>query len=425
MGKYTIEGPKKLNGEVQISGAKNSALKLMAASALTSEEVVIKNIPQIADVFTMAEVLEAIGVKTKFEGNSVTIDPETISSNEAPFDLVNKMRASILILGPLLARTGCAKIALPGGCKIGLRKIDYHIRGLELLGAEFKLDKGFIEANCGRLIGNRVNFFFPSVGATENLIMASVLAKGTTVVENAAREPEITDLADFLNSMGAKIHNAGTSTIVIEGVERLHGTEYEVMPDRIEAGTFAFSAAITGGEVTLNKINSDHLKLVIEVISKIGVKVEANRRQIKVKSNGQTEAKNIVTLPYPGFPTDLQAPAMALMAVAKGTSIITENVFENRFTTAEELKGMGADINIIDHHAVIKGVKELKGSDVKVPDLRGGAALVLAACRAKGNSQIKDIFHIERGYENFVDKMNRLGAEIKVDNGSKALGISH
>lgn len=407
----SIIGPQNLIGDVVISGAKNSALKLMAASVLTDDEVVIENVPKIADVFIMVKVLEAIGARVSFECNTVCIKADSITSFEAPFDLVNQMRASILVLGPLLARTGRARVALPGGCKIGMRKIDFHIQGLEKLGADFSLDRGYIEGRCGRLKGNNVSFNFPSVGATENLVMASVLADGMTVIENAAREPEIKDLADFLISMGAKIYNAGSNTITVEGVEKLHGTKYSVMPDRIESGSFAFGAAISGGDVTLKKSSEKDLKIVLEQLRQTGTQVEIKNEEINIKGT-KIRSRDFITLPYPGFPTDLQAPAMALMSLSDDTSIITENVFENRFTTALELKGMGANIKIQDHHAVIKGVKNLYGHDLKVPDLRGGAALVMAALAAHGESHISDIFHINRGYEDFFGKLKNLGAKI-------------
>ncbi len=416
MEKYLINGGKKLEGTVKLSGAKNSALKLMAASLLCSQKVVLKNIPEINDVFTMAKVLKEIGTGVRFYKSSdksiVEIDTSGINRFEASYELVSQMRASIIVLGPLLARFGRAKVALPGGCNIGSRKIDLHLFGLELLGAKIEVEHGFIEAKANSLHGTLIPLSFPSVGATENVMMAATLANGTTIIENAAREPEIVDLADFLNKAGAKIKGAGTSTIEIGGVNSLKPEEHAVIPDRIEAGTFIMAGILTGGNVTVENACCEHLKIVLAKLKEAGAWIKEFPDKIRVSSRG-LKSVNAVTLPYPGFPTDLQAPMAVLLSLADGTSIITENVFESRFMVVDELNRMGADLNIHGHHLIVKGVGKLSGTTVCAPDLRGGAALVLAGLAAKGKTEVLNIFHIDRGYENFDKKLRLLGADIE------------
>lgn len=413
MESFSITGHSHLKGQIKIQGAKNSALKLMAASILADSTTTIKNIPKIKDVFIMEKVLSTLGMTTNFIDNTLEISPPSTFITEAPYDLVNQMRASIIVLGPLLAKCGKAHVALPGGCNIGYRKIDMHLRGLEVLGAKIHSEKGFINATAKRLTGNEVILDFPSVGATENLLMASVLAKGKTVIDNVAREPEIDDLANFLKLMGAKIDGIGTARLEIEGVTSLNGIEYTVMPDRIEAGTFLIAAALTNGEIKLIDANPHHLELVISKLKNMGVLIEETSNGIYVNGKNNLNSVDIVTLPYPGFPTDLQAQIMALLSLSKGTSILTENVFENRFLVVDELNRMGADIRTEGHHAVIKGVDKLYGVPVAARDLRGGAALVLAGLAATGTTIISDIQHIDRGYQDFDLKLNSIGAKIE------------
>ncbi len=412
--RFIIEGGEPLSGEVEIAGAKNAALKLMAASILSDDPVTLKNIPKISDVFIMAEVLEALGLGAAFDSSGdLIIEPALNLKYEAPFELVNKMRASIIVLGPLLARLGRARIALPGGCNIGLRKIDYHLRALETLGAKIEVKEGFIEADCGRLKGGEIDFEFPSVGATENILMAAVMASGRTVINNAAKEPEIVDLAAFLNSLGAKIEGAGKSTITIEGVKELGGgCEHRVIADRIEAGTFMAAAIITKGKVGIKGAEASNMLLVIDKLKEAGGRIEITQGRIDVSSEASFNPIHVSTLPYPGFPTDMQAQMLALLSLAQGSSVVTENVFEDRFILISELVRMGADITIHGPHALIKGVEGLKGAPVRATDLRGGAALVVAALAAKGTSEVMDISHIDRGYENFEGKLRSLGAKI-------------
>ena len=397
-----------------MSGAKNSALKIMAASILTEDPVTITNVPDIRDVRVMADVLRALGLEVLIEGNTVNIGGGREIKSEAPYQLVSQMRASIIVLGPLLARLGQARVAMPGGCNIGLRKIDLHIRGLEMLGATIEVGEAAITARAKELKGARVRLDFPSVGATENVMMAAAVATGTTIIENAAREPEIADLANCLCLMGAEIEGAGSSTIIIDGVERLKGVEYDVIPDRIEASTYLVAGAITGGDVTIEEINPDHLRMVVAKLEQCGCRISIGKGSINVKSGDLPTAITISTLPHPGFPTDMQAPFMALLSMAKGKSIITENVFENRFGFVDELNQLGADIEIDQHHAVISGNRSLGAGSVRATDLRAGAALVLAGLAASGPVEISDIYHIERGYDNLVGRLRALGADIEL-----------
>ena len=410
-----IRGEKRLSGAVRVEGAKNSALKLMAAALLAPGVSRISNVPQIADVDVMAEVLQHLGARVVRTDHALQIDATDLKGFEAPYELVAQMRASTSVLGPLIARFGKARVAMPGGCNIGSRKIDMHIRGLSELGVEIRTDHGYIEAQApiGGMHGAHVVLEFPSVGATENLLTASAVAKGRTVIENAAREPEIVDLVTFLNGMGAHVTGGGTPVITVEGVDELHPVDHKVIGDRIEAGTFAIAGAITGGPVTVTGFDPAHLELVLAKLEQAGCAVERLPEGVNVERSGAVSPVDVQTLPFPGFPTDMQAQFMAMMAVAEGNSIITENVFENRFMFADELLRMGADVRIEGHHALVRGVRQLSGAPVKCPDLRGGAALVLAALCADGETSVRDVYHIDRGYERFVEKLAALGADIE------------
>ncbi len=407
-----MTGGRRLTGEVAIGGAKNSALKLMAAALLAEGPTVLRNVPDISDCRTMVEVLERLGVRVERQDHALVIDTAGSLANETPYDLVRRMRASILVLGPLLAREGRARVAMPGGCNIGRRKIDLHIRGLQRMGVEFSYDHGYLVGTAPRLEGAVVNLDFPSVGATENLLMAAVAASGTTVIENAAREPEIQDLAEFLVAMGGRIDGVGTPTIEIEGVDRFGPVDYTVIPDRIEAGTYAIAACVTGGEVVLRGARPDHLDLVLAKLDEAGARISIDQAGVRVAMAGRPRAVDLVTLPYPGYPTDLQPPIMAMLAAAEGTSIITENVFESRFMFVDELNRMGADIRTESHHAVVRGQHQLFSAPVRALDLRAGAALVLAALGADGVTEIADVYHVDRGYEDLDGKLTALGAEV-------------
>ena len=413
MSEYVINGGFELSGSIKVSGAKNAALKLMAASLLTEHEISLENVPLIEDVYTMAEALGSLGAKVDIGKNKVTILADKLTSCTAPYELVSKMRASILVMGPLLARLGESRTAMPGGCNIGLRKIDIHIKGLEALGAQIGLEHGFIDAKANKLKGTKFYLDFPSVGATENMLMASVLAEGTTEIKNAAREPELVDLADFLNSLGAKINGAGTSTIVVQGVKRLGGGSYKVMDDRIEAGTFVVAGALCAKKLEITDFDPQNLPMTLNKLKKTGAKMEVKDDGVIIQRNSSIDPCNIVTLPHPGFATDLQGPFMVLLGLAKGQSIITENVFEGRFLLADQLRKMGADIKTSGHHAVINGVKNLVGAEVEAPDLRGGASLVLAGLVGNGETRISNIEYIDRGYEQLDLKLSSVGAQLK------------
>jgi len=402
-----------LTGSVKISGAKNAVLPVIAGSLLATTPCKIEEIPNLEDVRTFAEVLEYLGAKVSYRPpEALVIDCGELSGYEAPYELVRKMRASFLVMGPLLARWGRAKISLPGGCAIGTRPIDLHLKGFEALGAEIILGHGYVEARAPQgLKGARIYLDFPSVGATENIIMAASLAQGQTVLENPAEEPEVVDLANFLNAMGARIRGAGTNMIRIDGVKELRGCVHSVIPDRIEAGTFMVAAAITGGDVWLDNVLTEHLKPVMAKLQEAGVHLEYDVNGVRVRG-GPIKAVDIKTLPYPGFPTDMQAQMMALMTVAHGTSIITETVFENRFMHVDELKRMGACIKIEGRSAVVEGVPCLTGCPVKATDLRAGAALIIAGLAADGETEVGCIHHIYRGYENIEEKLRGLGADI-------------
>jgi UDP-N-acetylglucosamine 1-carboxyvinyltransferase len=408
-----VTGGPRLAGEITVGGAKNSALKTMAASLLAEGRTRILNVPDISDCRTMADVLDRLGAGVARRDHGIEIDASGPLGHETPYELVRRMRASILVLGPLLARRGRARVAMPGGCNIGRRKIDLHIRGLQRMGAEFSYDHGYLVGDVANgLRGAVISLDFPSVGATENLLMAAVAARGTTVIENAAREPEIQDLANFLVAMGARIEGAGTPTIEVVGTDRFDAVTHTVIPDRIEAGTFAIAVGVSGGEVLLRGARADHLDLVLAKLDEIGARVSPEEEGVRVSREGRARAVDLVTLPYPGFPTDLQPPIMALLASAEGTSIITENVFESRFMFVDELNRMGADIRTEGHHAVVRGVNKLEGAPVRALDLRAGAALILAALGADGVTEIADIGHVDRGYEDIDAKLTALGAEV-------------
>jgi UDP-N-acetylglucosamine 1-carboxyvinyltransferase len=413
MSTYLIRGGNPLDGTVSVSGAKNAALKMMAASVLTEETCTFTNVPDIKDVNTMLEVLTCLGADVFFSPDgTLTVTADGGLRDKAPYELVSQMRASIMVLGPLLARLGRAHVALPGGCNIGSRQIDMHLQGLKLMGANITTEHGYIEGKDKRLHGAVIPLDFPSVGATENVLMAAALAEGKTVIENAAREPEISDLAEFLTKMGAKIDGTGTSIITIEGVEKLHGAEHKILADRIEAGTFLIAGAMTGGKISVKGASSRNIELVLEKLRQAGADIIERDDEITLTISRRPQAVDVSTLPYPGFPTDLQPMMAAFLAAASGTSILTENVFENRFLYIDELNRMGAEIRLDDHHAVIRGVKRLSGAEVRVPDLRAGAALVIAGLAAEGQTVVYDNGHIDRGYEGFDEKLKQLGADI-------------
>ena len=417
MEKLIINGGKPLRGRVKISGAKNAVLPIIAA-ALLGQDVPSKleEVPALDDVHTLSAVLEQLGVRAEFDAdkNTLLVDSSNITSCEAPYDLVRKMRASFLIIGPLLARCGRAKISLPGGCAIGTRPIDLHLKGFEALGARIDIGHGYIEATApDGLKGARIYLDFPSVGATENIMMAASMAEGTTIIENPAQEPEIIDLANYLNVMGARVRGAGTNVIKIEGVRSLTGRNYTIIPDRIEAGTYMVAAAMTKGDVYIENAISEHLKPVIAKLKEAGVTIEENIDGIRVVCDRRTRAVDIKTLPYPGFPTDMQAQFMALLAVSEGMGRVTETVFENRFMHVDELKRMGANIRIDGRTSMVEGVDSLHGCAVKATDLRAGAAMVLAGLVADGETRIGYIHHIDRGYDNLVSKLVMLGADIR------------
>lgn len=419
MAKYIVKQSGPLKGEVHISGAKNAVLPLMAAALLSDDVCIIDAVPCLRDVSLMKEILSSLGSDIEEIGeNTISIHTEDIYSTEVEKDLVSKMRASILVMGPLLARKGRVRIPLPGGCAIGARPIELHLKGFEILGAVISEDENgeYVEAVVGGqgLIGDQIYLDFPSVGATENIMMAAVLAEGTTYIENAAEEPEIVDLANFLNKMGAKIKGAGTDTIRIEGVKKLHGAKHTVIPDRIEAGTFMLAAAITKGAVHVCNVEPDHLKPIIAKLRECGVRIEVGDEDIIVRGDlGPQISTDIKTLPYPGFPTDIQSPFMAYLTTVDGTSTVIETVFENRFMHVSQLGKMGASIETAGNRASIKGNTKLRGCSVIATDLRAGAAMVLAGLVAEGQTEISEIYHIERGYEKFIEKFAELGADIK------------
>ncbi len=416
MEKLIIHGGRRLQGRVKISGAKNAVLPIIAATLLGQDTPsLLDEVPALEDVRTITEVLHKLGVKAEFnhDKHQLLVDASVIGSCEAPYDLVRKMRASFLIMGPLLARCGQAKISLPGGCAIGTRPIDLHLKGFEALGAKINIGHGFIEASAPEgLTGAKIYLDFPSVGATENIIMAASMANGQTILENPAQEPEIVDLANYLNVMGAHIRGAGTNVIKIDGVPKLQGRDYTIIPDRIEAGTYMVAAAMTRGDVYIENAISEHLKPVIAKLKEAGAEIEEDVHGIRVKCDRRTKAVDVKTMPYPGFPTDMQAQFMAMIAVSEGTGLVTETVFENRFMHVDELKRMGANIRIDGRTSIVEGVDRLTGCQVKATDLRAGAAMVLAGLVADGETQVGYIHHIDRGYDNLVAKLIGLGADI-------------
>lgn len=413
MDKLVIRGGRPLRGEVWVSGAKNAALPLMAASLLTDGELHLENIPSLGDVRTIATLLQHLGVKVEGGAPVLTLRAGALRTFEAPYDLVRTMRASVLVLGPLVARFGRARVSLPGGCAIGPRPINLHLAGLEKLGAEITLNEGYVEAKAPRLKGARIYFDVQTVTGTENLMMAAALAKGVTILENAACEPEVADLAGLLDKMGAEVEGAGTPTVVIRGAEALHGASHRIIPDRIEAGTFAVAAAITGGEVLIQDCRPQHLEAVIAKLQEAGVEVEAAEETLRVQGPFRPRATSVRTHPYPGFATDMQAQFMALMSIAEGRSVITETVFENRFTHVNELLRMGADIKVVGSAAFVQGVPVLSGAPVMATDLRASASLVLAGLAAKGTTTVLRIYHLDRGYEALEKKLAALGADIE------------
>jgi UDP-N-acetylglucosamine 1-carboxyvinyltransferase len=422
--RFYVEGGKRLQGEIEVSGAKNAALKFVAAALLAPGKTVLHHVPRIKDIHTMIALLDELGVRTDFAGSTLEIDASTVDSYTAPYELVRQMRASLVVLGPLVARFGEAEVSAPGGCNLGLRKFNFHVDGLRSLGAEVELDHGFIKASAPQgLRASEVNFEYPSVGATENVMMAAVLADGVTIIENGAREPEISALANFLNSMGARVKGAGTGRIVIEGVEELHPTEWTVMPDRIEAGTFLMATAATGGDVTVTNALPEHLKMELEKLREMGVQVETTPGspgiRVRVDDPASLSGVDVATLPFPGFATDLQAQMMVLLTQASGAGIITENVYENRLQVAEELNRLDAGIDLFGgHRALIRGPRRLSGSIVQSPDLRGGAALVMAGLVSDGTTVVDGAQHILRGYENFEEKLTGLGATVAFEAGA-------
>jgi len=415
MAKIVISGGEPLHGDVWISGAKNAVLPILAATLLADEPVTIGNVPHLHDVTTTMELLGQMGVQlTIDERMRIHVDPRTADRYFAPYDLVKTMRASILVLGPLVARFGEADVSLPGGCAIGSRPVNLHIKGLQALGADVSVENGYIKARAKRLRGARIVMDLVTVTGTENIMMAAALAQGTTVIENAAQEPEVVDLANCINAMGGKIGGAGTSTIVIEGVERLHGTDYDVLPDRIETGTFLVAGAITGGHVLAKRARPRTLDSVLQKLEEAGAEINTTDDSIEINMHGRRpKAVDITTAPYPAFPTDMQAQFTALNAVAEGTGTITENVFENRFMHVHELERLGADIHLEGNTAVIKGVDQMSGAPLMATDLRASACLVLAGLVAKGDTTVDRIYHIDRGYECIEEKLGTLGAKIR------------
>lgn len=416
MEKLIVKGGNRLVGAVKTSGAKNAVLPIIAASILGTTPSHLDEVPMLEDVHTISEVLKCLGlaVECSPEKNVLDIDSTEITSYEAPYELVRTMRASFLVMGPLLARIGKARISMPGGCAIGARPIDIHLKGFEALGVKIEQGHGYIEASAPEgLKGTSIYFDFPSVGATENIMMAASLAEGTTILENAAEEPEIVDLANYLNKMGAKIRGAGTDTIRIEGVDKLHGADYTIIPDRIEAGTYMIAAAMTGGDIVVENVLPEHQKPLIAKLREAGAVVEEDIDKVRVIGKNPLKALSIKTLPYPGFPTDMQAQMMAMMVIAEGRSKVTETVFENRFMHVVELNRMGAQISTEGRSAVIDGPCKLTGCDVRATDLRAGAAMILAGLVAEGTTRIGDLHHIDRGYENIVAKLKNLGADIE------------
>lgn len=413
MDRIVINGGTRLSGEVRISGAKNSALPILASTILGGGECVITNVPRVVDVLTMGKLLSILGASVTHEDHQAVIRAEVIHSTEAPYDLVKTMRASVLALGPLVARWGEAKVSLPGGCAIGSRPVNLHLAGLAKLGADISIEHGYITAKAKRLKGARIYCDTPTVTGTENLMMAASLAEGTTVLENAAKEPEIVDLAEFLTKRGACIAGAGTDVITIEGVRELKGGDHEVIPDRIEAGTYLTAAAMTHGDVTVTHCRPGHLEAVLMKLREAGADVQEGKDSVRVTVPGRLKGTDVKTLPYPGFPTDMQAQMVALMTLAEGTSVITETVFESRFMHVEELRRMGADIRVEGNRLVVTGGRHLTGAPVMASDLRASAGLIIAGLAAEGLTEVQRVYHLDRGYERMEEKLRSLGADIE------------
>ncbi len=413
MDKIIVHGGNRLKGDVKISGAKNAALPILVSSLLTDGRCVYHNVPRLKDIDSIKELLSYLCARVETSGKTVSIRADGLCKTEAPYDLVRKMRASILVLGPLVARLKKARVSLPGGCAIGARPINLHLKGLARMGAKIELKHGYVEASADRLIGDDFYMDVPTVTGTENLMMAAVLAKGTTILRNVAREPEIAALADVLNRMGADIKGAGTSVITINGVSHLEPVETTIIPDRIETGTFMVASALTKGDITIRDCEPDHMQAVIDKLELTGAKIEISGKKIRVLGPDEISSVDIKTLPYPGFPTDMQAQFMVLMSIAKGLSIISETIFENRFIHVSELRRMGADITVSGNTAIIKGASSLSGAPVMATDLRASASLILAGLIAKGKTEINRVYHLDRGYESIEKKFAAIGAAIE------------
>ncbi|EIA21467.1 UDP-N-acetylglucosamine 1-carboxyvinyltransferase [Listeria fleischmannii subsp. coloradonensis] len=414
MEKMIVRGGKRLTGSVKVEGAKNAVLPVIAATLLASKgKSVLKNVPSLSDVYTINEVLKYLQADVSFEGDVVTVDATGEITSDAPFEYVRKMRASIVVMGPLLARVHSARVALPGGCAIGSRPVDLHLKGFEAMGATVKIENGYIEATADRLKGAKVYLDFPSVGATQNIMMAATLAEGTTVIENVAREPEIVDLANFLNQMGARVIGAGTEVIRIEGVEELTATEHSIIPDRIEAGTFMIAAAITQGDIFIEDAVPEHISSLIAKLEEMGVQIIEEESGVRVIGPEKLKAVDVKTMPHPGFPTDMQSQMMVIQMLSEGTSVMTETVFENRFMHVEEMRRMNAEMKIEGHSVIINGPAHLQGAEVAATDLRAAAALILAGLVAEGYTQVTELKYLDRGYNDFHGKLRSLGAEIE------------
>jgi UDP-N-acetylglucosamine 1-carboxyvinyltransferase len=424
MDRIVITGGKRLCGEVRISGAKNSALPILASTILGGGECVITNVPRVVDVLTMGKLLRILGAKVTHESNRAIIKADVIHSTEAPYDLVKTMRASVLVLGPLVARWGEAKVSLPGGCAIGSRPVNLHLAGLAKLGADISIEHGYITAKARRLKGARIYCDTPTVTGTENLMMAAALAEGTTVLENAAKEPEVADLADFLTKRGARIEGAGTDVLTIQGVRELREGEHEVIPDRIEAGTYLAASAMTKGEVTITHCRPGHMEAVLMKLREAGAEVRTEKDRVRLSVAGKLKGTDVRTLPFPGFPTDMQAQMVALMTLAEGTSVVTETVFESRFMHVEELRRMGADIRVEGNRLVVTGRQHLTGAPVMASDLRASAGLIVAGLAAEGVTEVQRVYHLDRGYEQIEEKLRVLGADIQRQKRATAAGTA-
>ena len=414
MAKIIVRKSNPLNGSVRIDGAKNAVLPIIAATLLAKGKSVLREVPNLKDVHVISDLLRHLGAEVEYEGTTLTVDATNLTTYDAPYELVRKMRATFLVMGPLLARFNQTKISMPGGCAIGTRPIDLHLKGFKALGADVVMDHGFVEAKTDKLVGSKLYLDFPSVGATENIMMAAVLAEGTTIIENAAEEPEIVDLANFLNEMGADVKGAGTNTIRIKGVKELTATEHDVIPDRIEAATFMVAAAMTKGDITVENVILEHLKPVTAKLREAGCEVIEMDKSIRVIGPEKLKAVDIKTLPHPGFPTDVQAQFMAMLTVSKGTGVVIETVFENRFMHVAEFNRMGANIKIEGRSAIVEGVEKLYGAKVNATDLRAGAALILCGLIAEGETEIGEIYHIQRGYVDIDKKITALGGNIEI-----------